>query len=178
MKLKGNSSSCVSFILFELMGNWVEADVMILIQPSQSFRFWCDFKQRTFLNSTCIILYPRFQTLLFLSPKKETFNAEGYLNPFVFYLFIDFIIIQAHYLWTCWNLLLKLLCVLKYKDSKYCSKTARGNSVHLSFPIGFTARSASAVSVRRASLNSVPGHKPRNSDSQPPKQYNYSESPN
>lgn len=34
--------------------------------------------------------------------------------------------------------------------------------VQLSFPICFTARSASAPTVRRASLNSLPGHKPRN----------------
>lgn len=36
--------------------------------------------------------------------------------------------------------------------------------VQLSFPICFTARSASARTVRRASLNSLPGHKPRNSE--------------
>lgn len=41
--------------------------------------------------------------------------------------------------------------------------------VQLSFPICFTARSASARTVRRASLNSRPGHKPRNSETLPQK---------
>lgn len=41
--------------------------------------------------------------------------------------------------------------------------------VQLSFPICFTARSASARTVRIASLNSLPGHKPRNSERLPQK---------
>lgn len=50
--------------------------------------------------------------------------------------------------------------------------------VQLSFPICFTARSASARTVRRASLNSRPGHKPRNSETLPQKKNNYLPSPN